>query len=334
MSDGPGSPRAVIEAVVAGIGPASEAQAFGVEQRLAGRLARDHSLGTVGALAARLAAARHSPHPRVADKAIVVVAADHGIADPGVDLGEHAPTVVALRHIAGGEAAVNAAARSAGAALVLVDAGVRGAARRDLGAGVIRLRHGDGTADITAGAAMTPIDAVQCVQTGLALTMSLADEGLDVCALGQVGAGAEPVTGAVIAALTGAAATDFGDDTAVIEAALSAGLPGTPLEVLAAVGGFDLGVLAGLILGAAAINVPVVLDDHATWAAALIAARLQPAVAGYLIAAHTGGSPGHRRALEALGLTPLFDLGLAHGEGTGAALALPLLDSAAGLLAR
>ncbi len=323
------SPRAVIDAVAEAVLPASRAQAAGVRQRIGGA-----ELGAVGALAERLAAARHSPRPAVARKTVVVVAADHGVADPGVDLGDEAPTVVALRHLAGGGAAVNAAVRTAGAQLVLVDCGVRGGGERDLGAGVLRFPICDGTADLRDGAAMTPVEAVTAVQTGIALALSIADAGVDVIALGQVSTGSPTVSGAVIAAICGNA-TAFADaDRDAIEQALAAS-PGAraPLELLAAFGGPDLGVLAGLMLSCASINVPVILDDAATWAAALIAAGLAPEVTGYLVAAHAGGSPAHRAALERLGLTPLFDLGLARGEGTGATLALPLVDAAARLLA-
>jgi len=115
--------------------------------------------------------------------------------------------------------------------------------------------------------------------------------------------------------------------------------PGSPLgassdsiAVLAALGGLEIALQVGAILAAASVHVPVVLDDGGTWAAALIAVRLAPAAAGYLIASHGGARPGYRRALAALALEPLFDLGLAQGEGTGALLALPLLDAAARVL--
>jgi len=323
------TPRAVIDSVAEAVLPASRAQAAGVRQRIGGA-----ELGAVGALAERLAAARHAPRPVVDRKTLVVVAADHGIADPGVDLGDDAPTVVALRHLAGGGAAVNAAARTAGAQLVLVDCGIRGGGERNLGPGVLRIPVCDGTADLREGVAMTPIEAVTSVQTGIALALSIADAGVDVLGLGQVSIGSPTVAGAIIAAVCGNAA-DFDDaDRVAIEEALDVS-PGrrAPLELLTAFGGPDIGVLTGLMLSCASINVPVILDDAATWAAALIAANLAPEVTGYLIAAHAGGSPAHRAALDELGLAPLFDLGLARGEGTGAALALPLVDAAARLLA-
>ncbi len=326
--------REVIDALVASISPASEAQALGVRQRLAAQRG-GRELGAVGHLIERLCAARHAPRPALARRVVLCVAADHGIADPRVDLGVHSPAVVGAQHIAAGGAAVNAVARTAGARVVVLDAGVRGG-QRWLADGVVDLRLGDGTGDISVGPAMPSSVALLAVQTGIAALLSLADEGLDVLAVGQLAPGAQPVSAAVIAALTGAetAAVASAVDRAVVDAALAANAPlaAEPIALLAQLGGYDLGVLAGLILAAAAISVPVVLDDHGTSAAALIAARLAPAVPGYLIAAHAGSEPSHRQALGALGLVPLFDLGLSHGEGAGAALALPLIDAAARLL--
>lgn len=330
------APHDVLDHIRSAIGAASAAQAAAARQRLVDRFGRDHDLGALGLVAERLCAARHSPHPAVADKVVVVCAADHGVADPGVDLGDSNPTLVALRHLASGRAAVNAAARTAGARVVLVDCGVRGAESYPPGEGVIDLRLGDGSADFTQGPAMTEVSAVMAVQTGIALLFSLADQGLDVLAVGQLGWGSQPVSAAVVAAVTEMANAELDPaDADAVSAALAANPVDTddPIAILTRLGGFDLGVLTGLILGAASINLPVVLDDHATSAAALLACRLEPSVAGYLIGSHAGTSPSHRRALHELGVTVIFDLGLAHGEGTGAALTLPLIDSAAALIA-
>lgn len=333
-------PRAVLDHILESISPASAAQAAGARQRLAQKT-HNRSLGAVERVAERLAAARHAPRPRVEDMLIAVCAADHGVAYPGIDLGDNNPTAIAVQHIVDGGAALNDVARTSGARIVVVDCGVRGLGGSDR-SDLLQFRLGNGTADITRGAAMTPVDAVTAVQTGVALAFSLADQGLDVLALGHLGVGSEPSTAAIVCALTGMSVSDVpAEDRDAVDAALRknlAGMPPTtlqvaPLEVLASVGGYELGMLAGMTLACASIHVPVVLDDQGTSAAALIAARLAPDVRGYLIAAHAGGSPIHRRALEALELTALFELGLAHGEGTGAALALPIIDSAASLLA-
>ncbi|MCB9559663.1 MAG: nicotinate-nucleotide--dimethylbenzimidazole phosphoribosyltransferase [Kofleriaceae bacterium] len=322
-------PRAVIDHVIAAISPGSEAQAAGARLRLG-----NPEPGSLAELAIRLAAARHAPAPRTARKALIVVLAEHGCADPGVDLGDAHPAVIAARAIDAGDAAVAAAARAAGARVVLVEAGL--ATRAALPASVIRMSSGRGAADVTVGAASTPVDVLLAVQSGVAVATALADDGLDVLALGHVAPGAEVAAAAVVARLAGVALDEVaGDaDRADVAAALAAAGPVTePLEVLAALGGGDLAFLTGVILAAASMDVPVVLEDHGTSAAALVAARLAPAVPAYLIAAHGGTRPSHRRALAALGLSPLFALGVGSGEGAGAALALGLIDGAARLLA-
>jgi nicotinate-nucleotide--dimethylbenzimidazole phosphoribosyltransferase len=277
--------RAVLDHVIASISAPSQAQAFGARQRLGG----DPDPGSLAELAVRLAAARHAPAPRTDRKVIVVVLGEHGCADPGVDLGDAHPAVIAARAIDAGEAALASAARTAGARVVLVDAGL--ATRAALPASVVRLSAGRGAADITREPAMTPVDTLLALQSGIALGTALA-----VSAVSKNPEKSDPV------------------------------------HVLGAVGGPDLALLAGLVLAAASVDVPVVLEDHGTGAAALAAARMAPEVAGYLIAAHGGTRPAHRRALAALGLAPLFALGLGSGEGSGAALALGLVDGAARLL--
>jgi nicotinate-nucleotide--dimethylbenzimidazole phosphoribosyltransferase len=327
----------LLDHVLSSILPASEAMAAAARDRLERQLPAGESLGKLSAIASRLAGARHTPRPALARRTALVCAADHGVAWPGVDLGASGPAAAALRLIAAGEAAVSAAARSADAHLVLVDAGVRGGDRLDLGRGVMGFRLADGTDSITAGPAMSEETARHGIETGVALAMALADAGLDVLALGQVAPGGEIASGALIAALTGASpaaiAQHEADAQAIAEAlAANPGAGGDPLRALAALGGLEIALQVGVIAAAASVHVPIVLDDHGTWAAALVAVRLAPAAAGYLIASHGGARPGHRAALTSLGLEPLFELGLAHGEGTGALLALPMLDAAARVL--
>lgn len=324
----------VLAHVLDAISPASAAQAYGARMRLGGQHGRD--LDRMQSLAERLAAARHAPQPAVARKLVVVCAADHGV----VAAGDASATRAALRQIATGEAAVCAAARAAQASLVLVDCGVRADGASTMPAtspaGIVDVRIGNGTADMRAGAAMTPAQALACLHTGIALLLSLVDAGADIIALGHLGVGSRVASGALVAVLTGVAPATLGmRDRDAIAAALAASRPdpAQPLAVLAAVGGFEIGVMTGLVLAAASLDIPVVLDDHGTSAAALLAARLQPHVAGYLFASHAGSTPGHRRALHALGLPVIFDVGVAQGEATGAILALPIIDSAARLLA-
>jgi nicotinate-nucleotide--dimethylbenzimidazole phosphoribosyltransferase len=326
--------EAGIAELAASIEPASEPHASMAGAESAAGMAD----AELRALAGRLAAAQHAMPPQLGRRCIVVCAADHGITahrEVHLDsafglLPDHdAPTRSALRHLIADHSAVRTTAYAAGASLVMVDCGTRGAGALE---GVLDLRVGAGTADIRLGPAMSRSEAALSVRTGMALLLSLAEHGLDVVGLGQVAVGTRPVSSALIAVLTGAAPDVFGQtDRDAVAAALAANPvdPGDPLAVLAGLGGFEIGALAGLTLAAASLRIPVVLDDHGTSAAALLAARWQPAVAGYLFAAHPGTTPAHRQALAALGLTPLYGQTVSHGEGTAAAMALPLLDSAA-----
>ncbi len=332
--------RVVLDHILESITAASGAQAAGARMRLGEGGAADddetkNELAPMAQLAIRLAAARHSPRPALRDKSLVILCGDHGVAIAHDARGEANPTVVAVRHIASGQAAVNAVARGGGARLIIVDCGIRGAEHIDLGAGVIRFRVCDGTRDFTSEPAMTPVDTLMSVETGIALLFSLVDQELDVLALGHVGAGSHVAAAAIVSAMTGTHPRELAPDheEALVAAANAHALNSArPLDLLARVGGPELGMMVGMILAAASVNIPVVLDDLGTGAAALIAHGLAPHIDGYLFASHGGTTPTHRHALRALGLTAHIDAGLSHGEGAGAGLALPTLEAAARLL--
>ena len=298
---------AVVEHVIASIGQASGAHAEAARARVAGAGAP-----MLERLAARLAGAQHSSRPRGERRVICVVAADHAAGDPGIVLGADHPTIVAARAIAGGSAALAHLARAAHTPIVLVDAGVRERAHMP-----------------SIAVAVDPVHAVAQLEAGIALAVSLSEgEPLAVIALGALGVGSELASAAVLGALTGEAPTGLGDPEAEAAGARAAANP--PVSVLD-IAGPDAGVLAGLILGAASMNVAVVLDGHVTGTAALIATQLAPAACGYLVAAHRGTFT-MPRALAHLGIEPVFDLGLGHGEGAGGAMILPLVDQVASLV--
>lgn len=359
--DQPDQPDQIAEAIAAlaaSIEPASEqhgaalrawAAGAGTQSSGGSQGSRGSARPEIAELAARLAAAQHALSPQVTRRCIVVCASDHGVsADREVHLDEalgllpdrEAPTRSVLRHLAAGRSALSAAAHAASASLVVVDCGMRGDGDQSGDGAILDLRiaarvdlhPGAGTADIRRGAAMSRVEAALSVRTGMALLLSLAENGLDVVGLGHVAVGSRWVSSAVIAALTDMAPNALGQaDRDAVAAALAANAvdPGDPLAVLAGLGGFEIGVLAGVVLAAGSLRIPVVLDDHGTSSAALLAARWQPAVAGYLFAAHPGTTPAHRQALHALGLEPILGQALSFGEGTGAAMVLPFLDSAA-----
>lgn len=293
----------VIDHVVASIGPGSAAHAD-LARRRVGAIG-----GPVAQLAVRLAAAQHAVRLRVARRALVVVAADHGIAAPGVDFGADHPTSVAVRALAAGDGAIAALARAAGATVIVADAGCAGA-----GLPPTALQLGLAPSrDFTTGPALTADDVERGLEAGIALAVALADDGVDVIGVGHVGLGGEDAAAAVIARATG---------------------PGHPtLTDVAAVGGGDTAVIAGLILGAASMTIPVVLDGAQTLAAAIVALALAPAVGDALIASQHGTGSA-LAALQILRLDPVIPGGVGTGDGAGAAMVLALLPSAEALLSQ
>jgi nicotinate-nucleotide--dimethylbenzimidazole phosphoribosyltransferase len=302
------------------------------------------SLGRLEDVAAQIAAVSGTASPRSPEPVIVVVAADHGVATHGVSAYPQEVTAQMVANFVAGGAAVSVLARDQRTPLVVVDAGIVAPCRTP---GVRSLRFGAGTRDITLGPAMLPRVAAAAVDAGAQLAAELVQAGAGLVAVGEMGIGNSTAASAVCARLLPASPADVCgrgtglDDAglerkvAIVERALAANAvdAADPLGVLAALGGFELAVLTGVMLGCAAERVPVVLDGFITGAAALVAARLAPPAAAAMIAAHLSPEPGHRLTLAALGLEPLVDLSLRLGEGSGAALVLPLVRSAVSLLA-
>jgi nicotinate-nucleotide--dimethylbenzimidazole phosphoribosyltransferase len=301
------------------------------------------SLGRLEDLAVQLAAIRRRLDLLPLEAAIVVAAADHGYAAHGVSAYPQEVTRQMLSNFVSGGAAVAVLARQSGARLVVVDVGVADALPHPE---IVGVRIARGTADATAGPAMTSAELEAAIEAGRATASELAEEGIAVLALGEMGIGNTTAAAALCAALlgldpaeacgpgTGLDAAGIARKTRVVEQALRVNaVDGSdPLAALAAVGGLEIAFLTGAILGAAERRQAVVLDGFIVGAAALVAARLAPAVVGYMVAAHVSPEPAHRLALGSLGLAPLFELDLRLGEGTGAALALPVVRAAAALL--
>jgi nicotinate-nucleotide--dimethylbenzimidazole phosphoribosyltransferase len=315
----------LLEQMIATIGPASAAHADAARRRLA-----TAGPGPVAELAIRLAAAQHATRLRVTRRALVVVAADHGVGAPGVDLGASHPTSSSLRSIAAGDAAVSGLARAAGATILAVDAGCAGGGIPD----VVVAPGIAPTASILAGPAMSEADATAAVEAGIAIAVALAGDGVDVIGVGRLGLGAEVTSASIAAAVLRRPAVDVAatGEIAEVEAVLRRSIPTTPLGILAAVGAGDTAVLVGLMVGAASLAVPVVLDDHGTVAAAIVAAALTPDVVGYLVASQGGSIPAQRVMLESLGFSALVGSSIGHGDGSGAAMVLALLESARTIL--
>jgi nicotinate-nucleotide--dimethylbenzimidazole phosphoribosyltransferase len=302
------------------------------------------SLGELEALACRIAAARRAPTPGRLRAALVLAAGDHGYARRGVSAYPQEVTGQMLAAFARGGAAINVLARETELRLVVVDAGVRQPVEHSA---IRPLRLGPGTADATAGPAMSRDAALAGLLAGADIADELAADGYGIVATGDMGIGNTTAAAAVCAALLPAEpqavcgrGTGVDDDglrrkveTVRVALAVNRSELADPVGVLAAVGGYELAVLAGVCLGGAAADTVVLLDGFVTGAAALVAARLAPAVTGFMIASHRSPEPGHALVLAELGLRPLLDLGLRLGEGSGAALALPLLEAALAILA-
>jgi nicotinate-nucleotide--dimethylbenzimidazole phosphoribosyltransferase len=310
----------VVRHVVDSIAPASRVHAEAAAAAVASAGAP-----VLERLAHAIGGAQHSAKPRAARRKIVVAIGDHGAGDPGIAMGLAHPTVIAARALAAGSAALVHVARSSSTPLLVVDAGAHEPNLLPLAA--VRLGRGP-TRDLLREPAMTVVDAALGVEAGIALAVTLAEPGLDVIAVGALGVGAELAAIALLAAATGSVPGELDASMAAAAARGAAARGAGAIERLAAFGGGDTAMLAGLILGAASMNIPVILDSYATGAAALVATELAPAAAGYLVAAHRGHAM-MPAILSELGLPPIFELGLGHGEGTGAAMLLPLIDQVA-----
>jgi nicotinate-nucleotide--dimethylbenzimidazole phosphoribosyltransferase len=295
------------------------------------------ALGRLESLSARLAGITGRLDWLPTRKTVVVFAGDHGVAAQGVSAYPQEVTAQMVMNFLRGGAAINVLARQMGAQVLVVDAGV--AAGLDPHPALVSAKIAPGTADFTAGPAMTPLQAEQAIALGLDIAHREAAQDTDLLAVGEMGIGNTTSASAIIAAVTGnspSVVTGRGTGidnaglarkVAVIEHSLALYDPAN-MDTLAKVGGFEIGAMAGLMVGAASARIPVVIDGLISTAAALIATQYAPRVVDYLIAGHCGAEPGHRIALAALGLEPLLDLGLWLGEGTGAVLAIPLIEAA------
>lgn len=302
------------------------------------------SLGHLEELSIRLAGMLRTEQPRIGGKAIIIAAGDHGVVAQGVTAYPQSVTAqMALNFLSGG-AAINVICRQLGIRQIIVDAGV--ATELPLHPNLRTLGIGRGTADMTRGPAMSREQARACLEAGIGLARECVDSGIDLIGTGDMGIGNTTASAAITSVVTGLPPEDVTGDgagrpaaglnhkAAVIRRALEVNDPDPAdgLAVLSGVGGFEIGVLAGVIIGAAASGRPVVLDGFISGTAALIANVIAPTTRDYMIAAHLSAERGHRAALDHLGLTPLLDLRMRLGEGTGAALAMPLIETAAATL--
>ena len=303
------------------------------------------SLGVLEEVSVRLAGLAGECPPPLPEPAVVAVfAADHGVHAQGVTPWPQEVTAQMVANFLAAGAVVNAIAAQAGAEVCVVDVGV--AADLPPAPGLLPRKVRPGTADMTAGPAMSLDEAQRAVEAGIETARDLVAAGNRCLVTGDMGIANTTASAALIAVFTGAQAqevtgrgTGIDDETwerkvSAVRRALARHQPdpAQPLAALASVGGLEHAALAGFMLGGAALRVPVVLDGVIACAAALVARALAPDVVDCLIAGHVSTEPGARRALTALGLRPLLDLDMRLGEGSGAALALPIVAAAARVL--
>ena len=302
------------------------------------------SLGRLETLATQIVGITRNMAPRLTHKVIITMAADHGVVEEGVSAYPQAVTEQMVYNFLRGGAGINVLARHVGARVVIVDMGV--AATLLPHPDLVSNKIGYGTKNLAQGPAMTSGEASAAIQAGLRIVERQIDQGADLIGTGDMGIGNTTPSSAIAAAITrqpvervtgrgtGIDEAAYAKKIAMIQRALTVNDPdpSNPVDVLAKVGGFEIAGLVGVILGSAQARLPVVIDGFISGAAALLAVGLEPRAKGYLIASHMSQEPGHRVVLERLGLVPLLDLNLRLGEGTGAALAMSLVEAACKVL--
>jgi len=322
-----------------------DSPAMAIARQRQDSLTKPHgSLGKLEELSIQIAGIKGEAIPKLEHKAIITMAADHGVVAEGVSLYPQEVTRQMVLNFLHGGAAINVLANHIGARVIVVDMGVIGGFQPL--PGLLCKMIDFGTRNMAKGPAMTRQQAIDALEAGIEVVEAGANKGLDIIGTGDMGLGNTTASSAIFAAIsgepvkkitgrgTGIDNKQLAHKIKVIERALSINKPnpGDPIDVLARVGGFEIGGLAGIILAGAAQRIPVVIDGFISGAAALIATGLSPQAKDYLIAAHVSSEAGHGLLLDFLGLKPLLDLNMRLGEGTGAALGIFLAEAAVRLL--
>ena len=335
----------LISQAIEGIGALNEEAIEAAKTRQDSLTKPQGSLGRLEELAIHLAGIRHEFIPCIKSKAIITMAADHGVVTEGVSAYPQEVTSQMVYNFLRDGAGINVLARHVGARVVVVDMGV--AKKLDPHPNLVSRKVALGTRNMAIGPAMTRSEAEQAIETGIQIIHAEIKKGLDIVGTGDMGIGNTTASSAICAAITGQTVANvtgrgsgvedeqLAHKVEVIERALAVNRPDVndPVDVLSKVGGFEIGGLAGIMLGAAANHIPVVIDGFISGAAALIAVKLCPSLKDYLIAAHISVEVGHKIMLDYLGLKPLLDLNMRLGEGTGAALGIFLAEASTKILA-
>lgn len=329
----------VIEDTIASIKTLDNTYRNKAQERIDSLTKPQGSLGRLESLAAQIVAIREEMRPELKNKVIFTFAGDHGVTEEGVSAFPKEVTPQMVFNFLRGGAGVNVLAKQAGSEVAVIDIGVdfdfKGAY------GLLHRKVVQGTKNMTKGPAMTAREAEMCVSIGIDLANEYADKGYNLFGTGEMGIGNTTPSSAIIAAIsgrpvkevtgrgTGIADSAFENKVRVIEKAIEVNKPDSsdPIDVLAKVGGAEIAGIAGLCLGAAARRIPVIIDGFISTAGALIAYEMEPKAGEYMISAHQSVEAGHKCMLERMELKPILDLGFRLGEGTGAAVAMNIVEA-------
>lgn len=298
------------------------------------------SLGVLEDVIKKIAAVTRDAKPKIKNKVIFLFAGDHGVTDENVSAYPKDVTKEMVYNFIRGGAAINVLAKHVGAKVVIADIGVSGKLKPHPNLIINKIKPG--TQNMAKGPAMTREEAIMCVNAGIDIFMNEFKNSIDLAGTGDMGIGNTTPSSAIAAVFTklpvenvtgrGTGIDDKGyrNKVEVIKRAISINKPdaGDPIDVLSKVGGLEIGALAGVILGAASKKVPVVIDGFISGAAALIANHLEPKTKYYMIAGHSSVEQGHRIILEYMGLKPVLNLEMRLGEGTGASIAMNIVEAA------
>jgi nicotinate-nucleotide--dimethylbenzimidazole phosphoribosyltransferase len=328
-----------IEKVVASIKPVDSALLDRAQKRLDNLTKPRGSMGRLEEIAKKTVAITGKEKPSFDKKVIFTLAGDHGVAKQGVSAFPQEVTPQMVENFLRGGAGINVLARHIGARVVVCDIGVGTEIPPREGLAIHKV--GPGTKDMTSGPAMTREEAVKSVETGIDILEAELEKGVDIAGTGDMGIANTTPSSAICSLMTGASVEEVTgrgtgiDDSRlkhkinVIKKAIDLNKPdrNDPIDVLSKVGGFEIGGIAGIILACASRSIPVVIDGFISGAGALIAYGLAPKACDYILPSHESEEIGHRKMLEKIGLRAYLDLNLRLGEGTGAALAMNLIDA-------
>lgn len=314
------------------------------KERVDALIKPQNSLGRLESLAIQLAGITGELYPRIERKTIITMAADHGVYEEGISGNPQEITFAQTLLFGKGYPGVCAISRVSRASVIAVDIGIKGEIPKEVD--VVNRKIKNGTENMAKGPAMTREEAIQSIEVGIEIAHLEAKKGVNLLGTGEMGIGNTTASTAILAVLgncdplaitgrgVGVGTGGIEHKAAVIRKAIELNAPNRAdsIDVLAKVGGLEIGGMAGVMVGAAAHRIPVVIDGYISTIAALIAITIAPEAKGYLITSNASLEPGARLASELLGIPPMLNMDMCLGEGSGAALIFPILDAAVSMM--